>query len=447
MSIAISIRRLGRLTTSCVLVVALSSAVSCNTGTDNNQNKIPSLPVATTDATTLLSQFAENQNHHSAEEILNHSADPSCAGHLCISNNFCKTSGYHCTFVSVDGSDDSPGSEQQPYKTIQHAVDQSSPGTAVIVESGTYRGNIRLHTHGEEDNRIKLISRARWGARLEPGDDGSFAVIISEADYVDIIGFEVDGSAGTVIRGGIGTFGSQNRVLSNLVHDINAPCDNTGGSGIAASPYHGGTDMDIVSNVVFNIHSDRNACKWVHGIYHSTTGHIVNNLVYNNAFVGIHLWHHARDLVIAHNTVASHPSCGILVGAGDKQAEQPTLAKNVRVTNNIVFNNNPGVCEGGIIGFWNRYRTNLVYSDNNAKRWELRYWHWPRNSISADPSFLNYEPGGKSDYRLDPSSPAVGSAQPLDLPYQRDLAGWPRPTAQDQKTNNAAIGALNALKF
>ena len=43
-------------------------------------------------------------------------------------------------YVATDGSDSDPGTESQPWATLQHAVDTIAAGDTIIVKSGTYIG-------------------------------------------------------------------------------------------------------------------------------------------------------------------------------------------------------------------------------------------------------------------------------------------------------------------
>ena len=66
--------------------------------------------------------------------------------------------------VSPAGDDAAPGTKAQPFRTIQHAVDQAKPGDAVVVAPGVYRESVRVRTSGRAD--AYLTVRGEPGARL-----------------------------------------------------------------------------------------------------------------------------------------------------------------------------------------------------------------------------------------------------------------------------------------
>jgi hypothetical protein len=70
-----------------------------------------------------------------------------------------------CTFVvSLEGNDDNDGSQENPYQTIQKAVEVSQPGDAVCVREGTYHEfDLTFATSGTAENPITL--------RNYPGED------------------------------------------------------------------------------------------------------------------------------------------------------------------------------------------------------------------------------------------------------------------------------------
>jgi hypothetical protein len=162
----------------------------------------------------------------------------------------------------------------------------------------------------------------------------------------------------------------------------------------------------------------------VQAIYHQSTGAIVNNLVYSNAGgTGILLWHDPRDITIAHNTLFDN-DWGIAVGAGDWYHENKP-AENIRVVNNIVFDNRGGgITEEGLTGTNNLYLNNLVY--RNAVDWSLGNGLKHQATITADPQFVDYRRGGGGNYRLRASSPAIDKGVTENGPKD-DIEGRPRP--------------------
>src|SRR6185503_20283928 len=133
-----------------------------------------------------------------------------------------------------------------------------------------------------------------------------------------IEGFEVDGAnyqAGQVWNVGIYLTGSYDTASNVLVHNIgltDVGDNGQGAGGIVTDNYYGGTHDNVSNSVVHDIGND----PLDQGIYISTSGNVVNNLVYNVANVGIHLWHNATNVNIENNTVVNC-AMGILIGSGD----------------------------------------------------------------------------------------------------------------------------------
>ena len=54
-------------------------------------------------------------------------------------------SGYDCWYVSTSGSDSNVGSFNQPFRTVQYAINHMSGGDYIYLRSGTYReGHIKI---------------------------------------------------------------------------------------------------------------------------------------------------------------------------------------------------------------------------------------------------------------------------------------------------------------
>jgi hypothetical protein len=288
----------------------------------------------------------------------------------------------------------------------------------VHVAAGSYAGGFQTTTSGTATGRIRYISDVKWGAKIRGGS--ARTAWDNRGNYVDIDGFELDGSS-TSWLDGIYMGGSYGAVKNNYVHHIAnaAGCNNTGGSAINSDHYYYGVKNDIVNNVVHNIGTT--GCSYIQGIYVSTSGTVINNLVYNIGAVAIHLWHDAADIKIVNNTVFNS-EYGVLVGAGDFY-HSTGPADNVHVSNNILFDNIYGVSEQGSVGRNNSYTNNLVFQ--NRYDWSMKTGA-ATGTIAANPLFVNYVRTGGGDYRLSSASPAVDKGAATYAPAN-DLAGTARP--------------------
>lgn len=327
-------------------------------------------------------------------------------------------------YVAPSGLDSNPGTRAAPLRTLARAAQLVTPGTVVNVQPGVYYGGVRTTVDGRPEARIVFRSTQRWGARLVPPpvstDDIAWD---NRASWVDIEGFDVDGSvapepagqeqAGQPWRIGIYSAGTHDRISGNQVHGIatTLACTSLGGSGIGVDSFYKGAHAEVTGNSVHDIGPP--GCRYVQGIYVAMPAEVRNNVVYRVAEAGIHLWHDAHDVVVANNTVtASHT--GILVGGGDfYHTTGPN--DNVRVLNNIVYDNARGIAEHGATGPHNLYRNNLV-SGNRDVDWTLAPGMRHSGTVSAPPDFVGYARAGVPDFRLLAGSPAIGKGLADDAP-------------------------------
>ena len=70
--------------------------------------------------------------------------------------------------AAVGAADTNPGTEEKPWKTIQHAADAAKPGDTVYVMAGKYEERVKVNTSGAEGNHITFRAmprHARAGVR------------------------------------------------------------------------------------------------------------------------------------------------------------------------------------------------------------------------------------------------------------------------------------------
>jgi hypothetical protein len=328
-------------------------------------------------------------------------------------------------YVSPSGSDTNPGSKAAPFKTLARAAKATRASTTVWVAPGTYAGGLKTTISGTASGRIYFVSTTKWGARVVPPSSSSNSTAWdNRGNYIDIIGFDVDGTvsqSGTKWLHGIYNGGSYGTIRENHIHHIakSVTCTSAGGSAIGVDSYYHGVKTDVIGNMVNDI--GPTGCRYIQGIYISTSGSVKNNVVYRVAEAAIHLWHDATNVIITNNTVTTSHT-GIVVGGGDFYY---TAGPDdyTAVYNNIVYDNYYGISEQGKTGVHNTYRNNLVYQ--NTVNWTLRNGLTHYNTVSSAPYFVGYTKTGTPNLHLTSSSPAIGRGTATNA-YPTDFDGRPR---------------------
>jgi hypothetical protein len=324
-------------------------------------------------------------------------------------------------YVSPTGSDSAAGTKTAPFKTLARAAQVATKAsTTVWVAPGTYTGGVKTTASGTASSRIYWVSTTKWGAKVVPGSTAN--IWDNRGNYVSIIGFDFDGSTKPTVTHGVYTGGSYTMIQDNHVHNIakSATCNSAGGSAIGTDSYYNGVWDDVVSNTVHDIGPA--GCKYIQGIYVSTSGTVKNNLVYRVGEAAIHLWHDANHVTITNNTVTtSH--YGVIVGGGNFY-HSSTGDDYTVVNNNIFMDNGYGISEQGTTGIHNSYSNNLV--TGNTTNISLRNGLTAKNTVSSNPLFTSYSKTLTTpNYLITASSPAVGRGTATGA-YATDIVGRPR---------------------
>ncbi|UUZ46626.1 right-handed parallel beta-helix repeat-containing protein [Massilia sp. B-10] len=262
---------------------------------------------------------------------------------------------------------------------------------------------------GTDAQRIYYVSTVKWGARLVPPMSSETKVgWDNRGNYIDIIGFDVDGSVsrnGIKWTHGIYNGGSYTVIKGNRVHHIaqNTPCDGVGGAGIGVDSYYHGVQSAVIGNTVHDIGPAN--CRFVHGIYISTSGSAKNNIVHNIGGAAIQLWHDANNVVISNNTVAASMT-GILVGGGDFITRAVPMITPAFTTTS---------CTTTSTAFPNRVKPapTTPTATTSFSRAARRTGNCATASRTPAPSpsrpeFVRYARRGGSDFRLRSNSPTIG---------------------------------------
>jgi hypothetical protein len=106
-------------------------------------------------------------------------------------------------------ADTNPGTEQQPFKTVQHAADAAKAGDIIYVMAGAYDQRIKVQTGGSEGVPIVITAMPRRSVIVRGFD--------LEASYVRVEGFEITtDQPATAVQ----LRGSHCEVLDNYIHDM-----------------------------------------------------------------------------------------------------------------------------------------------------------------------------------------------------------------------------------
>ena len=158
-------------------------------------------------------------------------------------------------------ADSNPGTDEEPFKTLQHAADAAKPGDIVCVMAGKYNEHLKVKAGGTEGKPVAFVAMPRRSATV-----GGFDV---EASYIRVEGFEITADPpATAVQ----LSASHCEILDNYIHDMMVAV-----SGTAGRPSADGNTRDY-SEVTHN----RIAYNQV---YHSEYGFILGGedwLVENN---------------------------------------------------------------------------------------------------------------------------------------------------------------------
>ena len=341
-------------------------------------------------------------------------------------------------YVATTGSDSNPGTYSQPFRTIQKAANVVQPGDIVNVLPGVYSGLVKTTVSGTSGSPIRFVSSTLHAAIIRP-TSGEYTWV-NNANYVNIEGFDFDGSQTTVTRIPVLNWGSNVRILNNVVHDYTmstatAALTNSGGAGINHANASA-TGNETRGNLIYNIGLSASVGPGMHGIYQASPNSIVSgNIIHHIRSHGITVYKTGGspgNQTIYGNTVYN-ASVGIssFYGTGNK------------IYNNIVHHNSSrGFWIADKNGLWanNTAYANGVgfdidaFASGNAIRNNIAYLNTRNmsatgsntlttNLVGTNPSFVNI---AGNDFQLQSNSPAINAGTTVAV-VTNDYDGVPRP--------------------
>ncbi len=129
-----------------------------------------------------------------------------------------QTATYVVDQAAPGAADTNPGTEEKPFKTVQHAADAAKPGDTVYVMAGKYDERVTVKAGGTEGKPVAFVAMPRRSVTV-----GGFDL---EASYIRVEGFEITADKpATAVQ----LRASHCEILDNYIHDMMAAVNGTVG--------------------------------------------------------------------------------------------------------------------------------------------------------------------------------------------------------------------------
>jgi parallel beta-helix repeat protein len=402
---------------------------------------------------------------------------------LCL----CDAARANTFYVATSGNDLNPGSQSQPWLTLQHGVDNINPGDTILVESGTYAG-CRIGRSGQPGalctlkadsgasvlvNAAGLANRHNSNIEVELfGDTVRYWVIdgfesanslrygidVRVTDFITVQNCYAHGSA---LTGIFLAFSDHPRIQNNEsafngehgIYDSNSGDFPTIRGNRSHHNHSAGIHMNgdrtqtpgdgVISFAVVEKNTIyENGVGGGSGINCDGVSDSIfrNNLLYNNHASGISLYAidgaegSSRNKVYNNTIVmAAGARWCVNIPASTQGQPDPTgnqVRNNILYTPDTVLRGSVLTYNSGIAGFASDYNAvvNRFSVDSGGSTLSLAGWQafgYDTHSVVSAPAALFVDPVG-NNYRLKIGSPAIGAGVAL-AEVTDDLDGFARP--------------------
>jgi hypothetical protein len=315
-------------------------------------------------------------------------------------------------YVATSGSDSNPGSQAQPWRTIQKALNTLQPGQRALVRAGTYGESLSMDRAGSSSAPISVEAYPGEKPIVDATDTHALRVNSSGA-WFRFRGFKIQNFPGTS-GGNVDLYGSYLEISDN---EITASVD----QGIYTD--EGSDHVQILRNWIH--HNGEGRTHQSHGIYLQGDDHLVaNNLIHDqDEGFGIQVYDNGDRAIVVSNTITNNAHSGIVVGGGGG-------VSGVVVRNNILaYNAHWGIsadssCPSSSVADHNILFANAWGSTENR----CSGLSYSGGNTTADPRFVNH---AARNLHLGTGSAALDIALP----------DWSPTNDQEQQTRPQGSGA------
>jgi parallel beta-helix repeat protein len=305
-------------------------------------------------------------------------------------------------YVSPRGDDSNPGTQQQPWKTLDKATSAPQPGDTVVFEAGTYgsRGvRVNWNAGGTSSAPITFIGDPS-GQRPR-----ILGYTVMYGAHVRVYNLLFDGPTGRVGPTTSDNPGGEEVMIWTQAADITIASSEIRNSHWHSGIYLTGADgVKLINNYIHNNgdFSDPAQSNLDHGIYWAdgSGGLVADNLVSHNLADGVQLYPNATNVTVEDNTIVGNGKSGVIIAQD--------AARN-RVVDNVVANNRDNsIRSWSLNGTGNLVEHNLVWNngtDGSGNIGTAADGLRMVNNVASAPQFV-----GGGDFHLLANSPGASWA-------------------------------------